>query len=267
MYQFWISGLRAGIRGKSFVAVFLLGVFLIFVAFLSGSFSPRHPRTVALDFGLSGTRITLVLLNLLWMQELFLREIDRKSVLFSLTYPVSRDAYVLGRYLSVITLSVLAQVILGLALLIAVQMAGGGYQQDFPVALGYPLLATLLAQLLDVAVVAAFSVWMASIASSPAVAISTGAAFAICGKALGATMEYVTSGADGDQAMVATFAPLIDVIRWLLPDLSRLDWRDWPLYGATQGVEVAVASCAMALGYIVVMLVLAAHVFRRREFS
>lgn len=259
--------MRAGIRGKSFVAVFLLGVFLVFVAFLSGSFSPRHPRTVALDFGLSCTRITLVLLNLLWIQELFLREIDRKSVLFSLTYPVSRDAYILGRYLAVVTMSALALVVLGFALLIAVQLAGGYYQQDFPVSLGYPLVATLLAQLVDVSVVSAFSVWMASVASSPAVAISTGAAFAISGKALGATMEYLASGADGDQGMVSTFGPVIDAIRWLLPDLSTLDWRDWPLYGVLPTGEWIAVSLAMATGYIGVMLVLAAHVFRRREFS
>lgn len=267
MLQYWISGLRAGIRGRSFFAVFLLGVFLIFVAFLSGSFSPRHPRTVALDIGLSGIRITLVLLNLLWMQELFMREIDRKSVLFSLTYPITRDVFVFGRYLAILTMSALAIIVFGLSLLIAVQLAGGYYQQDFPVSLGIPLIATLVALLIDVSVVSAFSVWIAAVATSPAVAISTGAAFAVSGKALGATMEYIASGADGDTRMVSTFGPLIDAIHWLLPDLSRLDWRDWPLYGTPPTLEYMMMSLMMAIGYIVVMMVLAAHYFRRREFS
>lgn len=267
MLQYWISGLRAGIRGRSFLAVFLLGVFLIFVAFLSGSFSPRHPRTVALDIGLSGIRITLVLLNLLWMQELFMREIDRKSVLFSLTYPVSRDVFVFGRYLAIVTMSALAIIVFGLALLIAVQLAGRSYQQDFPVALGFPLVATLFALLIDVSVVSAFSVWIATVATSPAVAISTGAAFAVSGKALGATMEYIAGGADGDKELVSTFGPLIEAIHWFLPDLSKLDWRDWPLYNVMPGADMILASLTMALGYILVMMVLAAYYFRRREFS
>ena len=84
MQAFIVSGLRSGLRGRSFYAVFILGVVMIGVAYLSGFFSPRQPRTVALDVGLSGIRFSLVLLNLFWVQELVAREIDRRTILFSL---------------------------------------------------------------------------------------------------------------------------------------------------------------------------------------
>jgi hypothetical protein len=46
------------LRGRSFQAVFILGVLMIGAAYLSGHFSPRHPKTVALDVGFrrSGSR-------------------------------------------------------------------------------------------------------------------------------------------------------------------------------------------------------------------
>lgn len=267
MLQFWISGLRAGLRGKSIYSVLLMGVALLFVAYLSGSFSPRQPRTVALDMGLSGVRITLVLLNLFWIQELLAKEIDRKSVLFSLTYPVSRPAYLLGRYLSVLTMSALATVVFGLALLIAVTLSGGGYQQDFPVNLGLPLVATLAGQLVDVSVVAAFALCISTVSSVPVMSIATGLAFALGGKALGATMDYLGAGADNDQQLVATYGPLIEGIRWVLPDLSRLDWRNWPMYGAPLHSDAVTASLAMAGTYALIMLGLASWAIRRREFS
>jgi Cu-processing system permease protein len=96
-FEFTLSGLRSGLRGRSFHAVFLLGVLLIGVAYLSGFFSPRQPQTVALDVGFSGVRFSLVLLNLFWVQELVAREIDRRVILFSLAYPVSRGAFLAGR--------------------------------------------------------------------------------------------------------------------------------------------------------------------------
>jgi len=263
--QFWLSGLRAGLRGKSIHSVLLMGLFLIFVAYLSGSFSPRHPRTVALDIGLSGVRITLVLLNLFWIQELLAKEIDRKSVLFSLTYPVSRQSYLIGRYLSVLTMSALATAVFGLALVIAVALSGGAYQQEFPVGLGVPLVATLAGQFVDVSVVAAFALLVSTASSMAVMSVGAGLAFAVAGKALGATIDYLAAGADNDQELVATYAPVIDVIRWLLPDLSRLDWRTWPLYGALP--EAVTASLAMAGAYATIMLALASWTIRRREFS
>jgi hypothetical protein len=48
------------------------------VAYLSASFSPRQPQTVALDVGLSGLRFSLVLFALFWVQELVGREIESR---------------------------------------------------------------------------------------------------------------------------------------------------------------------------------------------
>ena len=69
----------------------VLGFLLVGVAYLSAGFSPRHPRTVALDIGLSGIRVTLVLLSLFWVQELLAKEVERKTVLHSLAYPALKS--------------------------------------------------------------------------------------------------------------------------------------------------------------------------------
>ena len=84
MFEFTLSGLRSGLRGRSFHAVFLLGVLLIGIAYLSGFFSPRQPQTVALDVGFAGVRFSLVLLDLFCVQELVAPEIDRRRILVPL---------------------------------------------------------------------------------------------------------------------------------------------------------------------------------------
>jgi Cu-processing system permease protein len=266
MFEFALSGLRSGLRGRSFQAVFVLGVLLIGVAYLSGFFSPRQPQTVALDVGFSGMRFSLILLNLFWVQELVAREIDRKIILFSLAYPVSRASFLAGRFAAVLILSMLAAMVLGLLLLLAVTM-GGGYAQEFAPALGVPFWATVAGFVLDAAVVAAFSLCIAALSTVSALPLALGAAFAVAGKALGATLSYLSRGADGDQEMLARYNPIVELIRWVLPDLSRLDWREWSMYQLAPGAEIVFWSATMAVAYIVLLLVGASLLLARREFS
>ncbi|MEF8702728.1 MAG: hypothetical protein V5B32_05695 [Candidatus Accumulibacter sp. UW26] len=267
MLEFALSGLRSGLRGRSFHAVFVLGVLTIAIAYLSGFFSPRQPQTVALDVGFSGIRFSLVLLNLFWVQDLVAREIDRRVILFSLAYPVSRGAFLAGRFAAILILSMLAATVLGLLLLLAVTMAGAGYSQEFGLALGLPFWSTVAGLALDAAVVAAFALCIAALSTVSVLPLALGAAFAVAGKALGATMAYLSRGADGDEALVASYDPVIELIQWVVPDLSRLDWREWSMYQLAPGGEVVFWSVTMAFAYIVLLLVVASLLFSRREFS
>lgn len=267
MLEFALSGLRSGLRGKSFQAVFILGVLLIGIAYLSGFFSPRQPQTVALDVGFSGIRFSLVLLNLFWVQELVAREVDRRVILFSLAYPVSRGAFLTGRFSAILFLSTLAAVVLGLLLLLAVLMVGTGYTQEFGLALGVPFWSAVAGFAIDAAVVAAFALCIAALSTVSILPLALGAAFAVAGKALGATMAYLSHGADGDEALVADYDPAIELVKWVLPDLSRLDWREWAMYQLSPGADVVFWAVTMAVAYIALLLVCASVLFARREFS
>lgn len=267
MREFIVSGLRAGIRGRSVQIVFILGLALVAVAYLAASFSPRHPRTVALDVGFSGARFTLILLSLFWVQDLVTREIDRKIILQSLSFPVSRAAFLFGRYFAVFGLICLAAGILALCLLSAVVLSSPNYDQEFRVGLGLPYWIVIGGLVLDVGVVAAVALATATVSTVPVLPLLVGAGFAIAGKALGAAVDYLARGADGDPSFVEAWGGRVDFVRWLIPDLSRLDWRDWPLYGAVPSSSVLVWSILMAAAYVAIALALAWRVLESREFG
>jgi len=267
MIEFVVSGLRSGLRARTVQIVFCLGLVLIGVAYLAASFSPRHPRTVALDVGFSGARFTLILLSLFWIQDLVTREIDRKIILQSLSFPVSRITFLCGRYIAVQCLIALSTVVLGLSLLLAVGLSSPNYDQEFRVALGLPYWMTMLGIATDVSVVAAVALAVATVSTVSALPLMVGAGFAVAGKALGAAFDYIQRGADGDQRFVAEWSERIDVVRWLVPDLSRLDWRDWPLYGAEPTTPMLAWPVVMAIAYVMIVLALAWNVLERREFG
>ena len=248
-------------------AILVLGVLLVGVAFLSASFSPRQPKTVALDVGLSGMRFSLVLFALFWVQELVGREIERRTVMYALSYPVSRAAYIIGRYLGILGLLALAALLLGMLLWLTILSVGGAYEQGFSLALGFPFWATVFGVWVDAALVAAFALWIASLSTVPMLPVALGAAFAVAGKSLGAVIDYLARGADGDPEFVSKFNPLIEIAQWFLPDMSRLDWRVWPMYELFPGWPAIGLGLLMAIGYCIVMLALAVRTFSRREFA
>lgn len=267
MWQFFLSSWRSGFRNRVFIAVFLLGGALVGVAYLSALFSPRQPRTVALDVGLSSLRFSLVLFAILLIQDQVGREIERRSVVLTLSYPVHRARYLFGRYFGALALSGVAVAILGLLLWLAVILAGAHYEQQFRVDLGLPFWIAILGIWMDVAVVAAFTLWVSTLSTVTMLPLLVGSMFAITGRALGAVFDYVAKGADGQADIAARYGPMLDVTRWVLPDLSRLDWRAWPMYGVAPDAVALWLGVGMAVAYVGMMLGLSIYAFERREFS
>jgi Cu-processing system permease protein len=266
MWQFMFSAGRAGLRSRSIQAILILGALMVGVAYLAASFSPRQPQTVALDVGLSGLRVTLILFSLFWVQELVAREIERRTVLFALTYPVARGHYIVGRYLGVLGLIALAAVLLGMLLWAVVLSLSKGYAQGFPIGPGFPYWSTVAGLWVDAAVVTAFALWVATFSTVPMLPLALGLAFAVAGKSLGAVAEYLAKGADGDVALMR-FTPIIDAIQWVLPDLSRLDWRNWPMYGLAPDGQAVGFGLILAASYAALLLTLAVITFTRRDFE
>jgi ABC-type transport system involved in multi-copper enzyme maturation permease subunit len=267
MLEFCFSAWHSGFRSRSVHAVLVLGVLLVGVAFLSSSFSPRQPATVALDFGFTGIRFSLVLFGLFLVQDLIAREVERKTVMYALSYPVSRASYLIGRYLGIISLLALAALVLALLLWVTTFAVDLTYDSGNLMGMGAPFWITVFGLWVDAALVTAFALWIASFSTVSMLPVALGAVFAISGKTLGAVMDYLSRGADNDAELVARFTPIINFVKWILPDLSRLDWRMWPMYELYPGGRVIALGLLMASAYLSMMLVLAIFTIDRREFS
>lgn len=266
MWPFCLSALRSGFRSRAVLLILVIGVLLVGVAFLAASFSPRQPKTVTLDVGFSGMRFSLVLFAVFWVQELVAREVERRTVLYALSYPVSRDAYVAGRFAGVVSLLAVAAALLGMLLWVSVLLSGGAYEQSYAVQLGLPYWSTVFGFWVDAVVVAAFALLISTISTVQMLPVALGALFAVAGKSLGAVLDYLARGADGDADIMGRFGPLLNTIQWIIPDLSRLDWRVWPMYGLPLAQGAVLNGLLLAAGYVVVLLSLAVLIFRRREF-
>jgi Cu-processing system permease protein len=116
-------------------------------------------------------------------------------------------------------------------------------------------------------VVGAFSLCIAALSTVSALPLALGAAFAVAGKALGRPWPICREAPMATRNWSPVTIRSIELIRWVLPDLSRLDWREWAMYQLAPGGEVVFWSVTMAVAYIVLLLVLCEPaVFKTRVF-
>ena len=212
----WLSGVRA----HSIRWLLALAGVVLALAWLAANFSARQPATVALDVGLSGMRLVLMLMALFWVQELLGKDIERKSLYFVLAYPVSREAYVLSRFMAVSGLLALGVVILGFALGGVLHVLPVTYEQATPIALGWPYALVLLGIWLDLLVITAFALWLCSLSTTPFLPLLLGCLFALAARSLGITLDFLLHSQDADPDQVRWLLPIIQAGKWLLPDLS-----------------------------------------------
>lgn len=267
MRVFIWSAVLSGIRSHSFQLLLVLSVLIIAVSWLAANFSARHPMTLALDIGISGMRAIMILMALFWVQDLIGRDIERKTVMFALSYPVSRARYLLGRFFGIAVLSAGAVVIMGCLLWLTMQFGSLDYQQLTPIDTGLAFWATCAYLYLTILVVAAFAVLVATLSTTPMLPLLLGLGFAVVASSIGASLDFLLYSDMAEDDHREKLGALLQIASWAIPDLSRLDIRDWALYGAAPSPKQLLLPLLMACAYIAMMLGFAVNRFQAREFT
>lgn len=260
-------GLLAGLRSQAPKALLVIALLVLGAALLAASFSGRQPLTVGLDVGLSGLRMVLLLMTLVWVQLLLAQDIERKTLYFMLAYPFSRGQFLVARFITLALLSGLATLLLGGLLWVAISLFGDEAARTTQVALDVRYLLVLCGLWLDLLVVLAFAVLLCTLSTTPFLPLLLGLAFAFAARGLGPTFDYLRKEAYPDLSAAPWFAPVLEHAYAWLPDLSRLDWRPLALYALPVEPAAMGLAALMGLAYIVLLLAIAMQVFQRRDFT
>ncbi|MFP4609437.1 MAG: hypothetical protein ACLFQT_00310 [Thiohalophilus sp.] len=247
-------------------AALALGTVLLAAA-LAAQFGGRQPATVALDIGLSTLRLVLPLFMVFQVQELFSREFERRFYQLSLTYPVSRTTWILGRFLVLLGVSLALLCLIGGLLGLLVAFLGQGYEQSTPVSLGAPYGITLAFVGLDLLVLLCLACFVAVIASTPSFVLIGTLGFMLIARSYSAILALLAANA-GVVGDAEAYRTNLGLLGYLLPDLGALDVRMIALYGQMEFLPADwPLLIAGALLYAAGFLALGLWRFRRKQFA
>ncbi|MEN3013846.1 MAG: ABC transporter permease [Endomicrobiia bacterium] len=109
LFNIIFYSVKENFKTKIYVTVVLFSMVLIFIGFLlTGLSGFEQPQRVLVNTGIAMIEIFCLILILLNSVGLFLQEVDTKNIYILLSKPISRNKYILGRYIGFLVVIILS---------------------------------------------------------------------------------------------------------------------------------------------------------------
>lgn len=247
-----LNTFRETVRDRIFAIVGLFGLVLI------GSSAVLSPLTVGAqgkivaDVGLASLSLFGLLVVVFVGSGMLHKEIDKRTITTILAKPVSRRAYVAGKYCG-LTLTLLCMMAVMTALFLIVTLVT-------PASAGLRLAPALYLAFVELAVVTAAAVFLSTFVSPVLAAVFTLALFVV-GHVSG---DLKTFGAlmGGPALRAAT-----TVLYYVLPNLEVFNVRGLVVHGGTVAIAHVLLASLYGAAYVGLFVLLAGAVFERRELK
>jgi ABC-type transport system involved in multi-copper enzyme maturation permease subunit len=260
-----LAAYRETVRDRVPLMIVAFGVLLVAASYLISQMTAGQDIKIIKDLGLAAISILGLMIAVFIGIGLVAKEVERKSIYGVLTKPVSREQFLLGKYLGlVMTLGV------NLAAMCVAYYAVLGYQYVFaPTSLRGAAEAPALDPRLMIAVVLIFAELM--IVTAVALFFST-----FSSPFLSAMLTLAAWVAGHFNADLRNFEEVVDspiganiarALYYLLPNLAPFDVKAEVVHAVPVATSHVLLTLAYAGVYIAALLLGALAIFRRRDFK
>jgi len=245
-----INTFRETVRDKLLYSLVAFAVLAIGGSWLAGSVSLGQDVRVIQDFSLTAMLVFLLIITIFIGTQLVYREVERKTIYLTLTKPISRDLFYLGKFVGLaitIAVSALVMAVIFLGLLWFKTKA-------VPVSAMMAVLFIILEAWLLTAVGLLFSAFTSPIAS---------AVYTFCLFLIGHSSATIWAIAAKAQPVVRE---LLQGVYYIFPNLEKFNLRNEVIFNFVPSATQIEAVLLYFAAYTGVLLLLGLLAFRRDEF-
>lgn len=245
---------REVIRDRVLYLIALYGLALVAATQVLPRISANTQDKIFLDFGIAAIGVLGLLIAVFVGTGLITKEIEKRTISVMIAKPISRAELIVGKHWG---LTAVLSVLVGtMTAILMVIMAVK--QIPFPT---LSLLIAALFQLLELALITAVAILFSVFTSSVLAMLLTIAVY-LMGHL---SQDLLTLGGLTNDA---AFQQATRILYLILPDLSRLDWKNQAVYGMSlmpAPLEL-LSHAAYGLIYTALLLTIAIVIFSRRQF-
>lgn len=254
---------KGGLRDKVVVTLLTISVlsFIIMIPAVS-SMSMRQVREVAVSFSLSVLSLISLALTIFLGVTLFYRDMEQKFAQFVMALPVSRELYVLGKFLGLSAIIVTGVAILSIFSATGITLASRLYASTIPM-LWENFAAAVFFELISLIIIASISILFSSFSTNIFLPLFASLGFYIIGNVSQTVMDYIRGPHGRDLPAFSLY--LSKAAYYIFPNLTALDLKFYAIYSLPLSFMHLVTLLAYALLYLAIVLSLALFVFRTRE--
>jgi ABC-type transport system involved in multi-copper enzyme maturation permease subunit len=239
-------------RNKIFYLLVVFGIVFALASRLISLLTVGDTVRVLKDTGLAAIHFFCVLIAVFTGINLVYKEIERRTVYNILSKPVSRDQFILGKFVGLALTVFSALAAMALIFFLFVFAAAGSFD--------WRLLLYFLMLFLELLIIIAISLLFSSF-STPILSFIFTLSLYLIGHVLWTYNEFKS------RLLTPVSRWLGQLLYYLLPNLEKFNVRDAMVLGTPISPRLAALTVAYALLYIAALLLLTMAIFRRREFK
>jgi Cu-processing system permease protein len=254
---------KGGLRDKVFVTLLVISIlcFIILIPAVS-TMSMRQFRETAVSFSLSVLSFISLALTVFLGVTLFYRDIERRYAHSVLALPVSKEAYVLGKFVGLSSIIATGIVILSVFSVAGVTIASGLYPSTIPI-LWENFAAAVFFEFISFTILAGIAILFSSLSTNIFLPLFATLGFYVIGNITQTVLDYM-NGPYGKK-LPAFSIYLSRAAYYIFPNLSALDLKFYAIYSLPLSAMHLATLLAYSLLYLIMVLGLALLMFRRRE--
>jgi ABC-type transport system involved in multi-copper enzyme maturation permease subunit len=246
-----LNTFRENLREKLLYNLLIFALLMIGSSILLSRLTLGDYHRLILDLGLASINIFGVLIAIFVGISLVSKEIDKKTIYTIISKPVSRYAFLLGKYLGLVITLLANTIVMIIGLLIVLQV------MDVPItALLFKSLAMIFIELM---VITAVALLFSTFTSSTLSAIFTLAIYVI--GHLSADLKIF-----GDKLETMGRA-VVNALYYVMPNLERFNLKGHVTNHVDLPTTDLLLTLAYGLSYTAMLLLLSAMIFQRRDFQ
>lgn len=239
------------IRDKALFILIFFGLGLLALSVLLSQLSISENLRLTIDFGFSGIFLAIVAMTFFVGSTLVFREIDKKTILFLMSYPLSRSQFIMGKFLGFTAM--LVTLLIGLGFVLSLLLFYIGWE---------PTSAFLIAMygiFLEILLLLSMTLFFGVIIR-PILVVGCAVGLFLIGHGMNGFAEIVARGQN--EFLKTTSVAL----KWAMPNLENLNWMNQVVYGEIVPARTILFASVYSLGWVIFFLSIAVILFRRRDF-
>lgn len=238
------------VREKVLYAIVGFSVLVIAASLLAGSISLGQDIRVIQSFGLTSMLIFLLIITIFIGTQMLYRETERKTIYLTLTKPISREVFYLGKFVGLCLVLATSAVLMGIVYITLLWAKSGFVAHANYWAIGFIILETWLITALGMLFGSFASPISSALYSFGLILIghSAGTIYLISQKSE-PILKYVLQG-----------------VYYLFPNLEKFNLRNEVVYSLSPDFLQVISTLGYFLGFTALLIVLGMAVFRRNEF-
>lgn len=239
-------------RSKLMIGLLFLALGLLIVTFVASEFAYGASSKVALDVGFGIMSLANIGIAIFIGSTLLSKEIEQKTLYMILSRPISRSSFLLGKIFGLSTVLLLNSLILGTLSIVLFVQQGGQFQSLFIWAIVFSFFEALI--------ILVFAVFFSLIANMTLSVICTFAVF-VTAHALNETSRILFL------KLSPLFKNILDACFFLMPNLYKLNLKDFLLYQQTVDQQYLIMTQAYAILYLVAILTVVIFIFKNKNLD